>query len=183
MADEDSEPVRRTVHFDADASVREEARASRGGPVRGPGQAAPQAAGDRRPRPAADVAGEDVGARHNWIPRGPRNVGGRVRCIAIDPTNPLVIYAGPASGGVYKSVDGAETWFPLWHDEPSLSMAAISVCPANTAGGVGGDGRGVDGRRRVHRRQRRAAQRQRRRHVDRCQPHPRRQPGQPGRPA
>ncbi len=129
MAEDDSAPVGLNAHFDADASVREEARASTAGPVRGAGQAAAQAAGGRRPRRTTEVAGEDAGARHNWIPRGPRNVGGRVRCLAVDPNDPRVIYAGPASGGVYKSMDGGETWFPLWHDEPSLSMAAIGICP------------------------------------------------------
>jgi len=97
--------------------------------VRFPGQAATNAVGDRAPRRAAAVAGAGFeGARHNWIPTGPRNVGGRVRALAIHPANPLIMYAGPASGGVHKSVDGGETWFPLWHDEPSLAVGAIGIC-------------------------------------------------------
>lgn len=97
-----------------------------------PGSAPAVAHGPRAPRHAADVAGDAfAGARHNWIPTGPRNVGGRVRAVAIDPSDPKIMYAGPASGGVYKSTDGGESWFPLWHDEPSLSMAAISICPAH----------------------------------------------------
>jgi photosystem II stability/assembly factor-like uncharacterized protein len=83
-----------------------------------PGQAATSAAGGRAP----------VRGRPSWIPLGPRNVGGRVRTLAIHPTNPRILYAGPASGGVFKTVDGGETWFPLWHDEPSLAMGAIGIC-------------------------------------------------------
>jgi photosystem II stability/assembly factor-like uncharacterized protein len=86
--------------------------------ITGPGFELPQAHGPRAPSPG----------RHNWVPAGPRNVGGRVRAIAIDPAHPEIMYAGAASGGVYKSIDGAESWFPLWHDEPSLSIGAISIC-------------------------------------------------------
>jgi photosystem II stability/assembly factor-like uncharacterized protein len=93
-----------------------------------PGDAPAKATGSRAPRHAADTAGEPDGTRHNWVPTGPRNVGGRVRTLAIHPTDPKTMYAGAASGGVFKSVDGGETWFALWHDEPSLSMASLSVC-------------------------------------------------------
>lgn len=33
-----------------------------------------------------------------------------VRVVRVDPTNPMVVYAGTAGGGVYKSVDGGSTW-------------------------------------------------------------------------
>lgn len=36
--------------------------------------------------------------------------GHSTRCIAIDPTNGKVIYAGSPSGKIYKSTDGGETW-------------------------------------------------------------------------
>src|SRR5687767_8785981 len=43
-----------------------------------PTRAPSAAVGARAPRRAADVAGAAfAGARHNWIPTGPRNVGGR----------------------------------------------------------------------------------------------------------
>ena len=97
--------------------------------VRFAGQAATNAAGGRAPRRAAAVVGPAfAGAQHNWIPTGPRNVGGRVSALAIHPANQLIMYAGAASGGVHKSIDGGETWFPLWHDEPSLAVGAIGIC-------------------------------------------------------
>ncbi len=99
-----------------------------GARVRGPGAAAVVGAGSRRARKAADVGGVDAGAKHNWIPCGPRNVGGRVTALAIHPTDPSIMYAGPAAGGVFKSLDGGESWFPLFHDEPSLSIGAIDIC-------------------------------------------------------
>jgi len=77
-----------------------------------------------------------VTGAHNWVPIGPRNVGGRVRCIAVDQSpagDQRVMYAGPASGGIFKTIDAGETWFPLWHDEPSLSMGAIAIAPSDPA--------------------------------------------------
>ncbi|HEY5981717.1 MAG TPA: hypothetical protein VIT41_18985, partial [Microlunatus sp.] len=97
-----------------------------GTPVRGPGQAETAAAAPAGPRTA-------VRGQHNWVSIGPRNVGGRIRAIAVEPGDPKIMYAAPASGGVFTSVDGGDSWFPLWHDEPSLSMAALAISPSNQA--------------------------------------------------
>jgi len=35
-------------------------------------------------------------------------VAGRVSALAVDPTNPNVVYAGAAGGGVWKTTDGGE---------------------------------------------------------------------------
>lgn len=87
------------------------------------------APGSRDARRAVDVAGPGFeGAQHNWVPTGPRNVGGRVRALAVHPTDPRTMYAGPASGGVYRTTDGGETWEPLWHEQPSLAVGAIGIC-------------------------------------------------------
>lgn len=105
----------------------------RGRPTRsvtGPGLAALNAVGDRAVRPAAGPVTVDVGARDNWRPTGPRNVTGRMRAIAVEPGNANVLYAGAASGGIWKTEDGGERWFPLWHDEPSLAFGAIAVAPS-----------------------------------------------------
>ena len=48
------------------------------------------------------------GARKLSVKRGPT-----VRGIAVDPTNPLVVYAGSGRGEVCKSSDGGETWTKL----------------------------------------------------------------------
>ena len=117
--------IDRPMPFDAPLDVRAQyfqgsRLATVGAAVRRPGQAETSATGGRAP----------VSGAHNWVPIGPRNVGGRVRCIAIDPTDVRVMYAGPASGGIYKTRDAGETWFPLWHDEPSLSMGAIAISPS-----------------------------------------------------
>jgi photosystem II stability/assembly factor-like uncharacterized protein len=66
-----------------------------------------------------------------WIAEGPSNVGGRITDVAIHPDFPDIIYAGAALGGVFKSVDGGETWTPISDDVPSLSVGDIELDPLN----------------------------------------------------
>src|SRR5262249_8102061 len=87
------------------------------------------APGDRAARPAATV--DDAAfarTRQNWIPTGPRNFSGRIVSLAIHPTNPDTMYAGAASGGVFKSLDGGETWVSQWFAQPSLAVGALGIC-------------------------------------------------------
>lgn len=88
-----------------------------GDPVALPGDAAANASGSRAVVPGAQ----------NWIPIGPRNVGGRITALVVDPSNVNIMYAGAASGGVFKSIDGGQSWFPLWQDEASLPVGAIDI--------------------------------------------------------
>jgi Secretion system C-terminal sorting domain len=45
-----------------------------------------------------------------WDFRGPFNVGGRTRALAVDVTNSQRVLAGGVTGGMWLSNDGAETW-------------------------------------------------------------------------
>src|SRR5438128_379966 len=38
--------------------------------------------------------------------------GGDVGALAVDPSNPSIVYAGTYKGGVFKSTDGGQTWSP-----------------------------------------------------------------------
>lgn len=62
-----------------------------------------------------------------WFTNGPINVAGRVLAIAIHPTNPDIVYAGFASGGIWKTTNGGDTWTPLGDDLPTLSVSAIKL--------------------------------------------------------
>lgn len=46
----------------------------------------------------------------DWESRGPWNVGGRTRALAIDVTNENRILAGGVSGGIWLSEDGGNSW-------------------------------------------------------------------------
>ncbi len=46
----------------------------------------------------------------NWAFRGPYNQGGRSRAVAVDVTNPNIILAGGATGGMWRSTDNGQSW-------------------------------------------------------------------------
>jgi len=72
-----------------------------------------------------------------WTPIGPQptvatifgNTSGRVTALAVDPTNPNIVYLGGAEGGVWKSTNGGTNWTPLTDSQPSLAMGAIVIDP------------------------------------------------------
>ena len=64
----------------------------------------------------------------NWV-MGP--VAGRVSALAVDPTNEDVIYLGAASGGLWKTVNGGASWFPIFNDVGTQSIGAITIDPAS----------------------------------------------------
>ncbi|MBO0799958.1 MAG: sialidase, partial [Blastocatellia bacterium] len=58
-------------------------------------------------------------------------VGNRISAVAGVPGDPLVYYAGSASGGIFKSADGGVTWAPIFDDQPVSSIGALAVAPSN----------------------------------------------------
>ncbi|MGV4989127.1 WD40/YVTN/BNR-like repeat-containing protein [Streptomyces sp. NRAIS4] len=81
---------------------------------------------------AGAIAGYDpAGSGSPWYPLGPRNVNGRVKALAVHPTDPETVYAGAASGGVWKSTDGGQTWDALWDMQESLAIGAIGIAASN----------------------------------------------------
>ena len=61
----------------------------------------------------------------------PNADGGRIRAIAIHPTNPSIIFAGSASGGVWRTTNGGATWTPLTDNQCSLNTGSIAIDPVN----------------------------------------------------
>lgn len=108
---------------------------------------------------AVEWAQERAVSRNNaveWELAGPTNVGGRITDVAMHHTDLQTIYAATASGGVWKSADAGNSWFPVSDDLPSLSIGDIAIDPSDkntiycgtgeTNGGGGSvtyDGRGV----------------------------------------
>ncbi len=66
-----------------------------------------------------------------WEQEGPSNIGGRVTCMAVDPRDDNVVYAGAAEGGVLRSDDAGQNWIPLFDDMPSLSIGAMVLDPSD----------------------------------------------------
>lgn len=78
-----------------------------------------------------------------WVSVGPNGIqnpswcshwgvsSGRVRAVAIDPNDPLTVYIGAASGGIWKTTNGGEGWSDIGSDLESLVFGAIAIDPAN----------------------------------------------------
>jgi len=72
----------------------------------------------------------------NWTVMGPaqnsKNSAGRMLDIAFDPNDPDVIWAGSASGGVWKSADAGAFWAAVGDNMPSLAVSCIVVHNTNS---------------------------------------------------
>lgn len=63
---------------------------------------------------------------------GQGTTSGRVNDVAFDPSNPNVYYLAAATGGIWKTIDGGQTWTPLSDDWPSLATNSVVVHPTNS---------------------------------------------------
>lgn len=66
-----------------------------------------------------------------WRTEGPGNTGARFNCIKPHPTDPNIIYAGAASGGVWKTTDGGATWLSIFDAQSYLAIGDIALDPNN----------------------------------------------------
>jgi photosystem II stability/assembly factor-like uncharacterized protein len=66
-----------------------------------------------------------------WEFIGPVNVGGRVVDIEFNPSDPNIIYAGFATGGVFKSTDMGNNWVPIFDSLAVLTVGDIAIDPQN----------------------------------------------------
>jgi photosystem II stability/assembly factor-like uncharacterized protein len=65
--------------------------------------------------------------RYRYI--GP--VGNRVTSVAGVSGQPYVYYAGAASGGIFKTIDGGIHWDAIFDSEPVLSIGSLAVAPSD----------------------------------------------------
>ena len=56
---------------------------------------------------------------------------GRATSLAINPSNPLIMYLGTAAGGVWETTDGGQTWAATTDTQASLAIGAIAIDPSN----------------------------------------------------
>lgn len=64
-----------------------------------------------------------------WKLQGPANIGARINCIAVHPTNHDIIYIGYSHGGVWKTEDGGQNWKPVFDGQEFLSIGHIALDP------------------------------------------------------
>jgi photosystem II stability/assembly factor-like uncharacterized protein len=83
------------------------------------------------PARAAESIDPDLLAGLSARSIGPAVMSGRLPALDVVESNPDVMYAGGAAGGVWKSVNGGLTWTPIFDDQPVASIGAITVNQAN----------------------------------------------------
>jgi len=68
-----------------------------------------------------------------FVERGPGNVSGRTRALAVDPDDPNfdTWYAGSVGGGVWKTTDAGQTWAELTPNIGNLATSAIAQSASN----------------------------------------------------
>ena len=57
--------------------------------------------------------------------------GNRMIAVAGVPGDNNICYAGAASGGIFKSIDGGVNWEPIFDDQPVSSVGSLAIAPSN----------------------------------------------------
>jgi len=78
-----------------------------------------------------DLFTESVLNNLQWRCIGPANMGGRIDDFAVVESNPHIIYAATASGGVWKTTNNGVTWEPVFDDQSTSTIGDVTVAPSN----------------------------------------------------
>ena len=86
--------------------------------------------------------GQTDPADANGISLTQNPVSGRTTAIAIHPTNPNIVYVGAAQGGLYRTLDGGNTWTQLLDNAGSLAVGVVRIDPLDPTKVIVGTGEG-----------------------------------------
>jgi len=96
---------------------------------------------DTMPRASADDPStlQQTVIGNRWVDIGPapivdpqgRHATGRIRAIAVDPTDPSGnhVYIGSTGGGIWETTDGGAHWTPISDFEASLAIQTLAIDP------------------------------------------------------
>ncbi len=89
-----------------------------------------------------DFKSDNLSGKNAWTELGPRTSAvvtghwspgvGRIDAIEIDPVNNNIIYCGSPSGGLWKSINGGNTWNPQTDYLPVIGISSIAIDPNNS---------------------------------------------------
>ena len=79
-----------------------------------------------------------------WTERGPANVPGRTRALAVLPDDPThnTWIAGSVGGGIWKTTDGGSTWVEKTKELPNIAFSSIAMAESNPLIVYAGSGEG-----------------------------------------
>ncbi len=66
-----------------------------------------------------------------WRLEGPGNIGARINIIAPHPTNAAIMLLGYSTGGIFKTTDGGNFWYPVFDHAAYSAISAIAYDPSN----------------------------------------------------
>ncbi len=90
------------------------------------------AAANPAPVPGADQPNPTDKLRNlEFRELGPAVMGGRVDDFAVVESNPNVVFAGMASGGVWKTTNNGTTWEPVFDKEGVSTIGDIAIAPSD----------------------------------------------------
>ena len=83
-----------------------------------------------------------ISSSSNWHPLGPfdtpiilsngkKRGNGRVNAIAFDPFDPNIIWIGSPGGGLWKTIDGGNSWTTNTDNLPVMGVSSIIIHPTN----------------------------------------------------
>jgi hypothetical protein len=75
---------------------------------------------------AQQTMGQNLAVTTEWIARGPVNIGGRTKALALDVTDENTILAGCVSSGMYKSTNGGASWTKTTSPDQLHSVSCIA---------------------------------------------------------
>jgi photosystem II stability/assembly factor-like uncharacterized protein len=64
---------------------------------------------------------------------GPATMGGRIDGLAVVESDPRTYYIGAAAGGIFKTVNGGQSFSPIFDDQPNPSIGDLALAPSNPA--------------------------------------------------
>jgi photosystem II stability/assembly factor-like uncharacterized protein len=67
----------------------------------------------------------------SWDQLGPDHVGGRTRALVVHPTDHKIMYAGSASGGIWRSMNGGKSWEPLNDLLSNMAVCSLVLDPTD----------------------------------------------------
>ncbi|MCX5973793.1 MAG: hypothetical protein NTU59_03795, partial [Coprothermobacterota bacterium] len=97
------------------------------------------------PTPLVNLANSSKGLAINWSAASTGLTTLDVRSLAVDPSNPQVLYAATWGGGVSKSTDSGRNWADCSNGLTTLHVAALAIDPSNPQILYAGTAQGLHG--------------------------------------